>query len=164
MAQPLNQWGANEPFCWMARESGAVLNLSSMCGNNSGAVVPVAAERTVATRPLAGTTCADFTNQLEAQYHYEQGTAPTSLDGEGDGIACEFLTDFMRSDGNRIQTNSYTTGTRVELYRIPSNNEHYLRVEASGLGTFTTRSFFDSAVALRYSQCYFANEIESCDG
>jgi len=160
---PLDQWGIDVPFCWIQRENGAILNLSDMCGSSGSLVVPVAAERSVASRPLAGNTCSDFTNQLEAQYHFQQGTAPSSLDREGDGVACEFLSDSMRMDGNRIQVNRYTTGNRVELYRIPRNNEHYLRVEANGVGTFTTRSFSDGETALRYGQCYFANDIQACD-
>lgn len=106
-----------------------------------------------------GTSCNSFSTQQEAQFHFMNGSAPPSLDGEGDGIACEFLPTTPRQDGSVSRIIS-ASGLGVQIIRASSSN-YYLRlsgVEINGveLAPFSTRSFSSGTAARNHYYRYYS--------
>ena len=109
--------------------------------------------------PYAGTTCAHFATQPEAQWHYYVGTAPASLDDDRDGIACEHLTNAVRQAGNRIFNNQANRGNvryTLEVWRVNATDV-YLRIKSSQGMDFTTRSFPSDPAAREHMNTYYRN-------
>ncbi|HEY9880953.1 MAG TPA: excalibur calcium-binding domain-containing protein [Leptolyngbyaceae cyanobacterium] len=109
--------------------------------------------------PYAGSQCVNFSTQQEAQWHYTVGTAPDSLDDDGDGVACEYLTTYIRQDGNRIYTNQANRGShvyRLEVWRV-NNNDVYLHIKSTNGLDFTTRSFPSDPAARQHMNTYYKN-------
>lgn len=109
--------------------------------------------------PYAGTTCAYFATQPEAQWHYYMGTAPSSIDDDSDGEACEYLTSTIRTDGNRIFNNQATRGNvryTLEVWRV-NTRDVYLRIKSNQGMDFTTRSFSSDPAAREHMRTYYQN-------
>ncbi|PZO45839.1 MAG: hypothetical protein DCF17_00380 [Shackletoniella antarctica] len=107
--------------------------------------------------PYAGTTCSAFATQPEAQWHYYMGTAPASLDDDRDGLACEYLTSVIRSDGSRIFNNQANRGNvryTLEVWRVNATDV-YLRIKSSEGMDFTTRSFPSDPAAREHMNTYY---------
>lgn len=116
--------------------------------------MPQPASREIPMAPMAGYVCDNFDTQQEAQYHYMHGTAPAELDGEGDGIACEFLPTEPRR-GTLMLTNTASSGFSYQLLSI-DNSEWFLRIRDQRNGwDFTTRSFLSTDAALDHFNCYY---------
>lgn len=153
-------------LCWMS-DGQQVINLSYMCQSaavSSPANISSTSQEITSPRgllPYAGTVCADFATQEEAQYHYQLGTAPKSLDRDDDGIACEDLAVAEnRTGGSRVGTYRSTLyeGVEIALYDVGRRNiggDFYLEVTAPGLGIFTTRSFANKSDAIAYMRTYY---------
>lgn len=117
---------------------------SAVSGISTGSGNTTARTSTTSTPVYAGTTCSDFASWPEAQFHFHNGSAPPSLDGEGDGLACEYLSNRPREDGNVVRRIS-AAGMDVEIYR-GITDDYYIRfervnIEDVELPLFTTRSF-----------------------
>lgn len=165
------QVATSDYVCWADFGYG-VVDMSYMCGRSSQsatAALPenyflpsqITAEPEASTVPMAGDSCSDFATQGEAQYHYINRTAPASVDGDRDGIACEELELIPnRVDGSRAATynsNRYA-GVEIVLFDVARRNidgEFYLKVNAPGVGIFTTRRFSDHADALEHMRVYY---------
>lgn len=109
--------------------------------------------------PYAGTTCSAFATQPEAQWHYYMGTAPSSVDDDRDGLACEHLTSTIRTDGNRIFNNQANRGNvryTMEVWRVNARDV-YLRIKSSDGMDFTTRSFPSDPAAREHMNTYYRN-------
>ena len=109
--------------------------------------------------PYAGTTCAHFATQPEAQWHYYMGTAPATVDDDGDGAACEYLTRTIRTDGSRIFNNQATRGNvryTLEVWRVNARDV-YLRIKSNQGMDFTTRSFPSDPEAREHMRTYYQN-------
>lgn len=109
--------------------------------------------------PYAGTQCNHFSTHPEAQWHYHMGTAPTSLDNDRDGLACEHLTSNIRQDGSRIFSNQANRGSErytLEVWRV-SARDVYLRIKSSSGMDFTTRSFPSDPNAREHMRTYYQN-------
>jgi hypothetical protein len=107
--------------------------------------------------PFAGTRCSHFATQQEAQWHYNFGTAPASLDDNRNGWACEHLTTRIRQDGNRIFNNQVIRPGEVytlEIWRVHTT-DHYLRIKSRGGLDFTTRSFSSGTAAREHMETYY---------
>lgn len=157
--------------CYRVTPQGQVENLEHLCGQPEERVpqeqtAVTAAENTSPDPlPLAGTTCSDFATQGEAQWHYLFGSAPASLDGDSDGIACEGLTMQLRAEGTRAFRNQNINGLTLEIWRV-SAIDHYLKINASTteiareldeVTVFTTRSFASSDEALAHANTYYGD-------
>jgi hypothetical protein len=149
--------------CWMMDAGGQVIDMSYLCQTAQPDVAATAeapVEGDVAILPMAGRVCADFATQGEAQYHYLLGTAPATMDGDNDGVACEASSRTNRSGGSRV--NSYRStryaGVDIELFDVGRRNmggDFYLRVTAPELGIFTTRSFANKTDAIEHVRTYY---------
>ncbi|MBD1914270.1 MULTISPECIES: hypothetical protein [Cyanophyceae] len=109
--------------------------------------------------PYAGTTCSAFATHPEAQWHYAMGTAPSSVDDDRDGLACEHLTSAIRSDGSRIFNNQANRGNvryTMEVWRVNATDV-YLRIKSSQGMDFTTRSFPSDPAAREHMNTYYRN-------
>jgi hypothetical protein len=153
-AASANPYSGIDHYCYMVDGWGKVINLSHMCTRSIPALPGVAAVEEVI--PMAGLVCDDFATQGEAQYHFLGGTAPASLDGDNDGVACEALTDEPRGDGGRIFTNQSNRGdivVKTEVWRV-SATDYYLNVGTGGY-SFTTRSFPSDNAARDHMDTYY---------
>lgn len=156
--------------CWMMDKTGQIISMAHLCPAAEPTILDAGAAITgeatgipeIASTPMAGTVCADFASQPEAQFHFLQGSAPASLDRDNDGIACDDLptASSNRTGGSLVNTYRSTRfgGVDIELFDVGRRNiggDFYLRVTAPGLGVFTTRSFANKTNAIEHVRTYY---------
>jgi hypothetical protein len=149
-------------YCYMVNGAGEVVNLDYLCLEIVPQLTEVASVEDAV--PMAGQVCDDFASWGEAQYHFEAGSAPSSLDGDNDGIACEdpqvFANRPSEEVGDQVATyrsNKYT-GVVITLYDVARRHidgEFYLNVDAPGIGIFSTRSFSSKDAANLHMRDYY---------
>ncbi|MBW4486023.1 MAG: excalibur calcium-binding domain-containing protein [Tildeniella torsiva UHER 1998/13D] len=158
-ATSANDYSGIDHYCYMVNGAGEVMDLNHFCIRSNPESTEVASVE--AAIPMAGLVCDDFATQGESQYHFLSGTAPKSLDGDNDGVACEVLTDEPREDGNRIFSNQSTRGDGVidtEVWRV-SATDYYLNVGTGGY-SFTTRSFPSGDAARDHIDIYYGDLVQ----
>lgn len=150
-------------LCYMVDSAGRVINLHALCVPNSRAAFSnrqVQASRDSSTSAFAGTQCSDFATWGEAQFHLLAGSAPASLDGDGDRVACEALPRTPRTDGNAVFTNQSNRGDwviNIQEWRVNAT-DYYLKVSVPQEGLeFTTQSFASSAAARAHMRAYYGS-------
>lgn len=150
-----NDYSSIDHYCYMVSLSGEVRNLNQLCPGSASQLVE--ASGVAAAVPMAGQVCDDFASWGEAQYQLKAGSAPTSLDDDDDGTACESLRRQARSDGRSVFSNRNTRGESIEIIRA-SETEHYLKVNNGG-DLFTTRTFPTQANARDHMVDYYDDLI-----
>lgn len=151
-----NDYLGIDHYCYMVGFSGEIMNLDHLCPGSGPQLVEASAVAAAAA-PMAGQVCDDFASWGEAQYHFKAGSAPSSLDGDGNGIACESLRRQVRSDGRSVFSNRNTRGDSIQIIRA-SETEHYLKVNSGG-DLFTTRTFPTQADARDHMVDYYKDLI-----
>ncbi|MEA5449434.1 excalibur calcium-binding domain-containing protein [Leptolyngbya sp. CCNP1308] len=144
-------------YCYMVDGTGAVVDLNHFCLRSTPELAEIASVEEAA--PITGQVCADFASWGEAQHHFEAGTAPSRLDGDNDGIACEELKRVIRSGGNSIFTNRNSQGDSIQIMRESgTGTEHYLQVTLGGIA-FTSKSFPTQEAARDHMYAYYGDLI-----
>ncbi|WP_397193145.1 excalibur calcium-binding domain-containing protein [Nodosilinea sp. FACHB-141] len=150
-----NDYSSIDHYCYMVSLGGEIRSLDHLCPGSAPQLVEASA--VAAAVPMAGQVCDDFASWGEAQYHLKEGSAPSSLDDDSDGIACESLRRQARSDGRSVFSNRNTRGDSIEIIRA-SETEHYLKVNSGG-DLFTTRTFPTQDNARDHMVDYYADLI-----